>query len=65
MSKSIQAIRGMNDILPADIKSWQLVERVFHQLMDNYGYEEIRMPLLEMTSLFKRSIGEVTDIVEK
>jgi len=65
VSKSIQAIRGMNDILPADIKSWQLVERVFQQLMDNYGYEEIRMPLLEMTSLFKRSIGEVTDIVEK
>jgi histidyl-tRNA synthetase len=55
----------MNDILPADIKSWQLVERVFHQLMESYGYEEIRMPLLEMTSLFKRSIGEVTDIVEK
>lgn len=55
----------MNDILPAEIKSWQLVERVFHQLMESYGYEEIRMPLLEMTSLFKRSIGEVTDIVEK
>ena len=65
MSKSIQAIRGMNDILPADIKSWQLVESVFQKLMDSYGYEEIRMPLLEMTSLFKRSIGEVTDIVEK
>lgn len=65
MSKSIQAIRGMNDILPVDIKSWQLVESVFHQLMESYGYEEIRMPLLEMTSLFKRSIGEVTDIVEK
>jgi len=55
----------MNDILPADIKSWQLVERVFQQLMGSYGYEEIRMPLLEMTNLFKRSIGEVTDIVEK
>lgn len=65
VSKSIQAIRGMNDILPADIKSWQLVERIFYQLMESYGYEEIRMPLLEMTSLFKRSIGEVTDIVEK
>ncbi len=55
----------MSDILPVDIKSWQLVEHVFQQLMDSYGYEEIRMPLLEMTSLFKRSIGEVTDIVEK
>ena len=65
MSKTIQAIRGMNDILPVDIKSWQLVERVFQQLMESYGFEEIRMPLLEMTNLFKRSIGEVTDIVEK
>jgi histidyl-tRNA synthetase len=55
----------MNDILPADIKSWQLVERAFHHLMETYGYQEIRMPLLEMTNLFKRSIGEVTDIVEK
>jgi histidyl-tRNA synthetase len=55
----------MNDILPDEIKSWQLVEQVFHQLMQSYGYEEIRMPLLEMTNLFKRSIGEVTDIVEK
>jgi len=55
----------MNDILPADVPRWQLVERAFHDLMSGYGYEEIRMPLVEMTDLFKRSIGEVTDIVEK
>lgn len=51
----------MSDILPVDIKSWQLVEGIFKQLIDNYGYEEIRMPLLEMTSLFKRSIGELDE----
>ncbi len=65
MSKSIQAIRGMNDILPSEIQGWQLVESVFQELMKSYGYDEIRMPIVEMTSLFKRSIGEVTDIVEK
>jgi len=55
----------MNDILPADIRGWQLVESTFKSLMHSYGYEEIRMPIVEMTNLFKRSIGEVTDIVEK
>lgn len=65
MSKSIQAIRGMNDILPAEISHWQFVEHQFRQLMAAYGYEEIRFPIVEQTELFKRSIGEVTDIVEK
>ncbi len=65
MSKSIQAIRGMNDILPGDTPRWQLVESAFRKLMQAYGYDEIRMPIVEMTELFKRSIGEVTDIVEK
>ncbi|MEJ2360275.1 MAG: histidine--tRNA ligase [Gammaproteobacteria bacterium] len=65
MSKSIQAIRGMNDILPDETPRWQIVEAAFRQLMRAYGYGEIRMPLVEMTDLFKRSIGEVTDIVEK
>ena len=65
MSKSIQAIRGMNDILPSEINGWQLLESVFRELMLSYGYNEIRMPIVEMTKLFKRSIGEVTDIVEK
>ena len=55
----------MNDILPSEIEGWQLVESIFRDLMKSYGYNEIRMPIVEMTSLFKRSIGEVTDIVEK
>jgi len=65
VSKSIQAIRGMNDILPGETPRWQLLESVFRKLMLAYGYDEIRMPIVEMTDLFKRSIGEVTDIVEK
>ncbi len=65
MSKSIQAIRGMNDILPGETPRWQYVEGVFRELMAAYGYSEIRLPSLEKTDLFKRSIGEVTDIVEK
>ena len=55
----------MNDILPEETPRWQIVEAVFRHLMRAYGYDEIRMPLVEMTDLFKRSIGEVTDIVEK
>ncbi len=65
MAKSIQAIRGMNDILPEQTPFWQYVENTFRQLMQSYGYKEIRMPIVENTALFKRSIGEVTDIVEK
>ncbi len=65
MSKSIQAVRGMNDILPAETPRWQYVEGVFRRLMAAYGYGEIRLPIVEKTELFKRSIGEVTDIVEK
>ena len=65
MAKSIQAIRGMNDILPEQTPYWQYVENSFRQLMQSYGYQEIRMPIVESTALFKRSIGEVTDIVEK
>ena len=65
MSKIIQAVRGMNDILPAQSARWQFVERTFSQLMAAYGYAEMRMPIVEKTELFKRSIGEVTDIVEK
>jgi len=65
VSKSIQAIRGMNDILPGETPRWQFVENVFRELMASYGYDEIRLPSLEKTELFKRSIGEVTDIVEK
>ena len=65
MAKLIQAIRGMNDILPEQTPYWQYVENTFRQLMQSYGYQEIRMPIVESTALFKRSIGEVTDIVEK
>jgi len=65
VSKSIQSIRGMNDILPEQTPYWQYIENSFRQLMRSYGYQEIRMPIVENTALFKRSIGEVTDIVEK
>ncbi len=65
MAKHIQAIRGMNDILPQDTPRWQYLEEQLRTLMGAYGYSEIRMPVVEKTELFKRSIGEVTDIVEK
>jgi histidyl-tRNA synthetase len=63
--KKIQAIRGMNDLLPADSVAWQFVEAAVADILQRYGYQEIRFPILESTDLFKRSIGEVTDIVEK
>ena len=62
---TIQAIRGMNDILPGDISAWQHIEHHARALLGAYGYEEIRPPIVERTELFRRSIGEVTDIVEK
>ncbi|ASP39227.1 histidine--tRNA ligase [Bacterioplanes sanyensis] len=65
MSKKIQAIRGMNDILPSQSPVWQYLEGTVAELLAAYGYGEIRMPIVEPTNLFKRSIGEVTDIVEK
>jgi histidyl-tRNA synthetase len=65
LSKNIQAVRGMNDILPDETPAWRHLEEVVRQLVDGYGYHEIRMPIVESTDLFKRSIGEVTDIVEK
>ncbi|WP_127347730.1 histidine--tRNA ligase [Pseudidiomarina mangrovi] len=65
MAKTIQAIRGMNDILPNQTPAWQYVEGILRQLAAAYTYQEIRMPVVESTELFKRSIGEVTDIVEK
>ena len=63
--RAIRAIRGMNDILPGEIGAWQHVERHARALLEAYGYEEIRPPMVERTELFRRSIGEVTDIVEK
>ncbi len=65
MSKSLQAIRGMNDILPEQSPLWRYFEDSVARLLDGYGYRQIRMPIVEFTELFKRSIGEVTDIVEK
>jgi len=61
----IQAIRGMNDILPQETFLWQHVEKILRQVLHSYTYQEIRMPIVEKTELFKRSIGEATDIVEK
>ena len=65
MVNPIQAIRGMNDILPPETATWQYVENVLQEVLHSYGYQEIRFPVLEKTELFKRSIGEATDIVEK
>ena len=65
MSKSLQAIRGMNDILPEQTPLWRYFEDSVARLLEGYGYRQIRMPIVEFTELFKRSIGEVTDIVEK
>jgi histidyl-tRNA synthetase len=65
MSGTLQPIRGMNDVLPEETAAWQRLERVARDTFAEYGYREIRLPLLERTELFKRSIGEMTDIVEK
>lgn len=65
MVSSIKAIRGMNDILPDESHRWIHFERTIHQWLAAYGYRNIRTPILEQTDLFVRSIGEVTDIVEK
>ena len=65
MSPSIQPIRGMNDVLPAEIGAWQHLERVVRELLAVYGYEEVRVPIVEHTELYRRGIGEFTDIVEK
>jgi len=60
-----RAIRGMNDVLPEDSGTWRFVESVVREVIESYGYREIHLPILEQTELFRRSIGEVTDIVEK
>jgi histidyl-tRNA synthetase len=65
VSKGIQPIRGMNDILPEQSGRWQHLEEIVREILGAYGYREIRVPVVERTELFKRSIGEVTDIVEK
>ncbi len=65
MSQTLQAIRGMNDILPVDAELWEQFEETVRDWLRAYGYRPIRMPMVEPTPLFARAIGEVTDIVEK
>ena len=65
MSRALQAVRGMNDILPEDAEVWEQFEDLVRDWLRSYGYRPIRMPIVEPTPLFKRAIGEVTDIVEK
>ena len=65
MATGLTPVRGMNDVLPEDAPAWQRLERIARETLSEYGYRELRLPLLERTELFKRSIGEHTDIVEK
>ena len=65
MSDTFQPIRGMADLLPADSGTWQMLESALQDIAEAYGYKQLRIPVVERTELFKRSIGEVTDIVEK
>ncbi len=65
MSNTLQAIRGMHDVLPQQTALWQFVEERLRTICQGFGYQEIRLPIVESTALFKRAIGEVTDIVEK
>ena len=62
---TLQAVKGMKDILPGDIDRWQRLESAFRQQVERYGFQEVRLPIVEPTALFVRSIGENTDIVEK
>ncbi|MFH0344573.1 MAG: ATP phosphoribosyltransferase regulatory subunit, partial [Chromatiales bacterium] len=61
----MKAVRGMKDILPTDAARWRYLEEAVRAVLASYGYEEIRLPIVEHTALFRRSIGEDTDIVEK
>jgi histidyl-tRNA synthetase len=65
MTQALRSIRGMNDVLPADAATWQHVEKTVSQLAESFGYRQIRTPILELTTVFKRAIGETTDVVEK
>ena len=65
MSKIIEPLRGVHDVLPAQAAAWQHLERIAREVFAGYGYEEFRVPVIEQTQLFKRSIGDFTDIVEK
>ncbi len=65
MTEQIQPVRGMNDVLPAEMAAWHAIETGARELLSGYGYQEIRVPVVERTELFKRAIGEHTDVVEK
>ena len=65
MSSAVQPVRGMNDILPAQVAAWHLLESAAREVLTAYGYEEMRVPVVEHTELFKRAIGEHTDVVSK
>jgi histidyl-tRNA synthetase len=65
LSNSVQPVRGMNDVLPVDVAAWQWLEKTASEVLTTYGYEEIRVPIVEHTELFKRAIGEHTDVVSK
>jgi len=60
-----KTLKGLQDILPPDIAIWQLLESTARKIFRNYGYQEIRLPIIESTDIFIRSIGETSDIVEK
>jgi histidyl-tRNA synthetase len=65
LTKIIEPLRGVHDVLPAQVAAWQHLERITREVFAGYGYEEFRVPVIEQTQLFKRSIGDFTDIVEK
>ncbi|MCK5437635.1 MAG: ATP phosphoribosyltransferase regulatory subunit, partial [Desulfobulbaceae bacterium] len=62
---SVKALKGFKDILPDEVRTWQMVERIARDIFHRFGFSEIKVPILEKTELFSRSIGEATDIVEK
>ncbi len=61
----LQSIKGMNDITPVNSGAWKLAEQLLSKILDGYGYQQIRLPIMEKTAVFERSIGDVTDIVQK
>jgi histidyl-tRNA synthetase len=65
VGNQVQVIRGMHDVLPSDMPVWNQLEDNYRSLVESYGYRQIRTPIVEKTALFKRSVGEATDIVEK
>ena len=65
MSRGVSSVKGMNDILPTQMAAWNTVESALNQVMTSFAFQEIRFPIVEKTELFKRSIGDLTDIVQK